>query len=181
MSSQYGELGPTTADICWRVCGTPANFKGFRVLASLLCPYRRRSTEANQTLHDVWPSPGLVHYMYIFGGSCPVTEFCQVQNSLCVQVLHAFFYIGSVTARHSSSGRQRNFAESYKKWNYGTFADSATYIRLGGHHVGNRPTLLLLFKSPENTSSLLPRLRHGSCWRDFVGRTVTFTLQSDTI
>jgi len=24
---------------------------------------------------------------YIFGGSCPVTEFCQVQHSLCVQVL----------------------------------------------------------------------------------------------
>jgi len=82
-------VGPLTADICWRVCGTPANFKGFRVLASLLCPYRRRSTEANQTLHDVWPSPGLVHYMYIFGGSCPVTEFCQVQNSLCVQVLRS--------------------------------------------------------------------------------------------
>ena len=32
---------------------------------------------------------GLVHYigLYIFGGSCPITEFCQVQNSLCVQVL----------------------------------------------------------------------------------------------
>jgi len=54
-------------------------------LASLL--QRRRSTEANQTLHDVWPSPGLVHYTHTFGGSCPVTEFCEVQNSLCVQVL----------------------------------------------------------------------------------------------
>jgi len=50
--------------------------------------HRRRSTKVNQTLHDAWPSPGLVHYMYIFQGSCPLTEFCQVQNSLCVQVLH---------------------------------------------------------------------------------------------
>ena len=25
-----------TAEICWRVCGTPANFNGFRVLAALL-------------------------------------------------------------------------------------------------------------------------------------------------
>jgi len=75
------EIGP----VLW--C-TPANFNGFRVLAALL--QRRRSTEANQTLHDVWPSPGLVHYIYIFGGSCPVTEFCQVQNSLCIlQVLRA--------------------------------------------------------------------------------------------
>jgi len=28
-------------------------------------------------------------YIYIFGGSCPLTEFCQVPNSLCVQVLHS--------------------------------------------------------------------------------------------
>jgi len=36
-------FGPLTAGI------------GFRVFASLL--QRRRSSEANQTLHDVWPSP----------------------------------------------------------------------------------------------------------------------------
>ena len=68
--------------------GSPANFNGFRILALLLL--RRRSTEANQIFHDVWPSPGLVDYLYIFGGCCLVTEFCQVQNSLCVlQILHA--------------------------------------------------------------------------------------------
>ena len=37
--------------------------------ASLL--QRRRSTEANQTLHDVWPSTGLVDYIYIFRGLLP--------------------------------------------------------------------------------------------------------------
>jgi len=68
-------VGPLTAETDWGVWGTPANFNGFRVLASLL--HLCRSTEVNQTLHDVWPSPGLVHY----------TEFCQVKNSLCVQVL----------------------------------------------------------------------------------------------
>jgi len=86
MSSQYGELRLTNG---WHLFGslsTPANFNGFRVLPSLL--QRRRSLKANQTLHDVWPSPGLVHYIYIFGGSCPLTEFCPVQNSLYVQVLH---------------------------------------------------------------------------------------------
>ena len=80
-------FGPVMTDIGWRVWGTPANFKGFRVLASLL--QRRRSTEVNQTLHDVWPSPGLVNYIYIFEGTCELTEFCQVQNSLCVQVLYS--------------------------------------------------------------------------------------------
>jgi len=80
-------FGPLTAEIFWRVWGTSANFNGFCILASLL--HRRRLTAANQTLHNVWPSPGMVHYIYIFGGSCPLTEFCQLQNSLCVQVFRS--------------------------------------------------------------------------------------------
>ena len=55
-------FGPLAAEINPVVFGTPANLNGFRVLASLL--QRRRSTEANQTLHDVWPLPGLVDCIY---------------------------------------------------------------------------------------------------------------------
>ena len=40
-------FGPLAAEIGSLVWGTPADFNGFRVLASLL--QRRRSTEANQT------------------------------------------------------------------------------------------------------------------------------------
>ena len=36
MSLQYGELGPLAAEIGPVVCGTPANFNWFRVLAALL-------------------------------------------------------------------------------------------------------------------------------------------------
>jgi len=104
-------FGLLAAEIFSLVRGIPANFNGFRVLASLL--QRRRSTEANQTLHNVWPLPGLVDYVYIFGGCCSVTEFCQVQNSLCVlQVLR--FPILSVTARQSSSGREPNIAATIR-------------------------------------------------------------------
>ena len=71
-------FSPLTAEMGSLVWGTPANFNRFRVLASLL--YRRRSTEVNQILHDVWQSCRLVHYVYISGGSCPVTEFWPVQN-----------------------------------------------------------------------------------------------------
>jgi len=78
-------FGPLMAEIISLVWGTPANFSRFHVLASLL--HRSRSTDVNQTLHDVYPSPVLVHYIYISGGSCPVTEIWQVQNSLCVQIL----------------------------------------------------------------------------------------------
>jgi len=130
-------FGLLTAEICWRVWGIPANFNAFRVLASLL--QRRHSTEVNQTLHDVWPSPGLVHYIYIFWGFWSGTEFF-LRAKFTLRPSLAFSYIGSVTSRHSSSGPQRHFSASYKEWNYGTFADGATYIRLGGHHVRQRPT-----------------------------------------
>ena len=78
-------FGPLTAEICWRVSGTPANFNGFCVLASLL--QRCRSPEANQTLHDVWPSHGLVHYVYTFGGSCPWRNFSRYKIHFTSQVL----------------------------------------------------------------------------------------------
>jgi len=68
-------FGPLVAEIGSLVWSTPANFNGFRVLASLL--HRRHSMEANQTLHDVWPSLWLAHYTF------------SVQNSRCVQVLHS--------------------------------------------------------------------------------------------
>jgi len=45
LSSQYGKLRPTSGEIRWQVWGTPANFNGFRDMASLL--QRRHSTEAN--------------------------------------------------------------------------------------------------------------------------------------
>ena len=54
--------------------------------------------------------------------------------------LSLVFHIFSVTARHSSSGRQPSFAAWYTEWNYGTFAEGATYIRLGSHHVWHLPT-----------------------------------------
>jgi len=65
-------FGLLAAEIVSLVWGTPANFNWCCVLASLL--QQRRSTEANRTLHDVWPSPGLVHYIYTFGDSCPVMQ-----------------------------------------------------------------------------------------------------------
>jgi len=80
-------IGPLMAEIGLGVWGTPANFSGFRILASLL--HLRRLTEVNQTFHDIWPFSGLLHYIYIWGegGLLLITEFCPVQNSLCVEVL----------------------------------------------------------------------------------------------
>ena len=152
-------FGPLAAEIVSLVWGTPAKFNGFRVLPSLL--QRRRSPDANQTLYDVWPSAGLVHYyIYVFGGSCPLTEFCQVQSSLALSC------IGSITARHSSSGRQPNFTAwyvHYMEWNYGTFAEGATYIWLGGYHVGHWPTFWLMADLVDRVIAVASLLHQINC------------------
>jgi len=101
----FGLLAAEIVSLAW---GTPGNFNGFRVLASLYCSdvAQRRPTKLCTVFGSL---PGLVDYIYTFGGRCSVTEFCQVQNSLRVlQVLRS--PIGSVTARQSSSGREPNFA-----------------------------------------------------------------------
>ena len=108
MFPQYGvNFGPLAAEIVPVVWGTPANFNRFRILAALM--QRRRSTEANQTLHGVWPSSGLVHYIYFLGvlpgyGILPGAKFTLRPPSL------ALSYFGSITAQHLSSGREPNFA-----------------------------------------------------------------------
>ena len=96
--NNMANFGQLPAEIGLPVWGTPTNFNRFRVLPSLL---QRHCS----TLHDAWLSPGLVHYIHIFGGCCPLKEFCQVQNSLYVPSL-VFSYIGSVTARNYSGRRQ---------------------------------------------------------------------------
>jgi len=130
-------FGPLAAAISPVVWGTPANFNGFRILAVLL--QRRRLPDTNQTLHDVWPSPGLLHYIYICGAVLPPDGILPGAKFTLRPSL-AFSYIGSITARHSGSGHQQNFAAWYKEWNYTTFAAGATCIQLGGHHVGHSPT-----------------------------------------
>ena len=106
MSLQYNEFGLLTAEIGWRVWGAPTNFNGFRVLASLL--HRRRSTKVNQTARCLalsWAGTLYIHYWGLLptNGILPGAKFT-LRPSL------AFSYIGSVTARHLSSGRQPNFA-----------------------------------------------------------------------
>jgi len=135
-------FGPLAAEIDWRVWGTPANFNGFRVLASLLHRLaQRRSTKLCRFFGRLlgWYT---IHFRGLLPGNgiLPGAKFT-LRPSL------AFFYIGSVTARHWSSVRQPNFAAFYKEWNYSTelslvviFNRGHHLYSEGGHHVGHRPT-----------------------------------------
>jgi len=97
-------FGPLMAEICWLVWGTPANFKGFHILPSLL--QQHHSKEANQTLHNVWPSPGLLYYIYFSGALAPDRILPGAKFTLCPSL--AFSYIGSITARYSISNSLPN-------------------------------------------------------------------------
>ena len=127
---------------------------------------RRRSLEANETLHDVWPPGGCT--IYVFRGSCLLTEFCEVHARFPLRRSLAFSYIGSITARHSSSERLPKFAACYKEWNCTTFAEGASA------HSAGRPSrwalahILVLSFSPriglyqtvaDWMSSILPHMR----------------------
>ena len=93
-----------------------------------------------------WPGT-----LYIqFRGILPCDRILPGPKFTLHVVLHSH-----ITARPSSSGRQPNFAASYKEWNYGTFVDGATYVRLGGHHDGHRSTFWLFFKISVNIVRLI--------------------------
>jgi len=136
MSAEYGELRPTNGWDRLASLPLPTNFNGFRVLASLL--HQRRSPMANQILHDAWPSPGLVHNIYISGALVPWRNFARCNFTLHPSI--ALSYIGSVTARHSSSRRQPNFAAWSRNGITELSQTAPPIISLGGHHDGHRPT-----------------------------------------
>jgi len=115
MSSQYGEIRPTNGSDRFTSLGHPANFNRFRFLALLL--QRRRSPETNQTLHDLWSSPGLVHYIYILAAFASWQNFAACKIHLRPSL--AFSYIGRVTAWHFSRGSQPNFAAWYSLYSAG--------------------------------------------------------------
>jgi len=69
--------------------GHPANFNVFRILASLY-PYCSDVAQRKSTKLCTMFGSLLGWYTLHFGGSCPLTEFWHVQNSLCVQVLPSF-------------------------------------------------------------------------------------------
>ena len=132
-------VGPLTAEIGSGVWGTPANLNGFRVLPSLL--QRRRSPEANQTLDMFGRLLDWCTIYTFFGANCPLTEICQVQNSLYVQVLRSPI-LAALLHGTPAAGVNQTFRRTTTRNRITQLSqtEGATYIRQGGHHVGHRPT-----------------------------------------
>jgi len=81
-------FGPLTAEICWRVWAPQQISTGF---ASWLRYCRDVAQRRSTKLCTVFGP--LLHWYTIYAlwgrGCCPLTEFCQLQYSLCIQVLRS--------------------------------------------------------------------------------------------
>jgi len=86
--------------------GTPENLNGFRVLASTVATLLNgRQPNFARCLAVSWACTLL-----------PPNGILQ-RAKFTLRPSLALSYIGSVTARHLSSGREPNFAACYKEWN----------------------------------------------------------------
>jgi len=124
MSSQYGELQPTKGWDWLTSLEHPVKFQRVSRLGLITAPMLLNESQPNfaQCLAISLAGTVCIH----FGGCCPLTEFCQVQNSLCVQVLHsailsALLHVtGAVgisqTLPHSSGGRHLYSAGRPSHW-----------------------------------------------------------------
>jgi len=145
MFSEYGELRPITGCDRFTSLGHPSKFQPVSRLAFVTAATSLTRGQPNiaRCLAVSWAATLCIHFRGLLPPDriLPGEKFT-LRPSLAV-------LLGSVTVWHSSSGPQPNFAAWYKEWNYGTFEEGATYIRLGGHYalsvmgghyVGKRPT-----------------------------------------
>jgi len=137
MSSQYGELRPINDWDLLASLGHLCKFQRVSRLAFVTAATSLTGSQPNfaRCLAVSWTATLCIH----FRGLLPPYRIL-AGAKFTLRPSFTFSYIGSVTARHSSSGRQPNFAAWYKEWNYRTFAEGATYIWQGGRHVWHRPT-----------------------------------------
>ena len=88
-SSQYGARRPTNGWDRLASFGHPPNFNEFRVLASLVVAAAtsldRGQPNFARSLVVSWAGTLCIHFWRFL----PLTEFWQVQNSLCIQVLRS--------------------------------------------------------------------------------------------
>jgi len=108
-------ISPLAAEIGSGVWGTPANFNGFRVLASLL--QRRRLPDANQTFH-LFGRLLCWYTIYTFSGALAPDGICHVQHSLCVQVLRSPILAALLHGTRVVGVSHANFLAWCKEWNY---------------------------------------------------------------
>jgi len=129
MSSQYAELRPINGWDLLASLGHPSKFHRVSRLDFVTAPTSLNGRQPN--FARFWSSPSLVYYVYTTGDFCRLTEFCQLQNSVCVRITRSPILAALLHGTRALVG----VSQTLWRW-----AEGATYIRQGGHHVGHRST-----------------------------------------
>ena len=175
MLSQYGELRSTNSWDRFGSLGHQANFSWFHVLASLYPVYTIQPVVkpvSQPVSQPVWKQvvscklgftaptslsgdqPNFARCLAVswagtlcthFTGSCPLTEFCQVQTSLCVQVLHSPTCILAVLLHGSRAVGVSETLRRGTRNGITELSQTVPPICPGGQGVGHRPTFLVVF------------------------------------
>jgi len=124
MSSQYGDLRPTNGWDLLASLGHPSKFQRVLRLGFVTAPTSLNRGQPNFARCLAVSCAGIL-YIH-FWSSCPLTEFCQLQNSPCVQVLH------SPTLEQWALVK---FAAWYKEWSYRTFGPLSSLLLMFGASV----------------------------------------------
>ena len=129
MSLQYGELQPTNGWDRFESLGHHSKFQRHLGFITATTSLNGGKPNFARCLAISWAGTLYIHFWELL----PRNGICQVQNSLCVQVLHS--PILAVLLRGT-----RVVGISQTLWHW---AEGATYIRQGGHHVGHWLTFLV--------------------------------------
>jgi len=132
MTSQCSELRPTSGWDLFVSLGHPSKFQWVSRLGFVTAAMSLNGSQPNCMMFG--HLLGWYTIYTFFWGSCPITEFCQVQNSLCVQVLRSPI-LAALLHGTQVVGGVVGVSQTLRRW-----AEGATYIRQGGHHVGHWPT-----------------------------------------
>jgi len=112
MSSEYDELRPTNGGDPLMSLGHPSKFQRIMYFGFVTAPASLNGGQPNfaRCLIVSWADTRYIHFWCLLFriGILPDAKFT-------FRPSFAFSYIGSVTARHSSSEREPNFAAWYKE------------------------------------------------------------------
>jgi len=86
MYPEYGELRPTSG---WYLLASLGHLSKFQPVSRLGFVTAATSLTGGQPNFARCLAVSWAHNIYMSEGSCPLTEFCQLQNSLCIQVLRS--------------------------------------------------------------------------------------------
>ena len=139
MSPQHGELRPSNGWDLLASLGRPSKFRPVSRLDFLYCTNGGQQNFAG-CLAISWAGTLYIQFWGLLPPNGILTAASRLASKSCVSL----YKHRSVTARHSSSGRQPTFVAWYnlqgmelRNFHRG---QGATNMRLGGHHVGYRPT-----------------------------------------